>query len=253
MRVPFVILFVTALFPAILPAQDVLPSPITVLQQWQQSQQSATDGIVGLRVRERILRVSNGPLGNHRLETVAELMSPLNRLLWRRTLQEARLNGRSLNRRQLNRIEQNNLNQLGTRFTALYNILPPATRLLTRMRSFGSTIMEQVGNQQAYRIEAEPQQDFSSDRPGLPTIERVTYWITPQTGQLVQTRIEFALQGDLKPTVVTTTYHRIKGLDLPERMHLESMVQQRRRLRTFTVLVTIDASYDNYQAISQLD
>ncbi|MDX1548811.1 MAG: hypothetical protein R3247_17565, partial [Rhodothermales bacterium] len=50
-----------------------------------------------------------------------------------------------------------------------------------------------------------------------------------------------------RPLVVVTEYARVEGLDVPRRRRLEGSTQMKRRLRTYTVLYSYQARYDDYR------
>ena len=49
------------------------------------------------------------------------------------------------------------------------------------------------------------------------------------------------------PFTITTTYRRIDGLDLPVARTVEGTIPTRRRMRTFTLLFRLEATYSDYR------
>jgi hypothetical protein len=80
-------------------------------------------------------------------------------------------------------------------------------------------------------------------------VERLTLWLTPD-GHLRRSRALLSPRRPPRrdaPFVVTTDYARVQGLDVPAHRHIEGIVQQRRRERSFSMLFDYTATYSDHE------
>ena len=87
-------------------------------------------------------------------------------------------------------------------------------------------------------------------KPGSNTpTARITLWLRRADKVLLRSQVVFLTSGSAT-TSVTTSYQRVSGLDVPKARRLEILLQEQRRLRVFTSLLTLDALYSDYRLSS---
>ena len=220
-------------------AQDD-PSRPDYYRQWLQEQVDQWQQIAAVSFRETTRRTVDGPSGNQRVRLSADVtVYPGDRDM-ERTITAAELNG--------NRVPDDRLAELAGRWANFSrNLGREATafgdlrlRLLQRTRPTGRPDLERHDGRALYRV------DLISTVPRL-RIDRITLWFDAGDGRLVRSRTIFRPQAQRNTLIVEYSYRRIGTLDVPDRRRIEATVQQKRRLRHFTTIVTVDSTFEDFR------
>lgn len=193
---------------------------------------------MSVRLRESLDREIDGPRGPYRIRVRGTLqLSPL--LRPRRFVDELWINGEPTRLEKREQIERRMHHGLGLVARDLQRPPALAIRTLAHAEAEGATDRVQLDGAVAWRI--------VGTRPfRRGPSERWTAWFTPSSTspRLLRLRRERPLpDGGVLDRM--TTYRRLDGLDLPVSHTVDAQIEQRRRLRTYTLVVHAEATYDD--------
>lgn len=213
------------------------PAPEALVRAWLAEQAAAAEAVTHAAVAERAVHTADGPFGQRHMEVEGRLRGQLRRPeTWTRNVDAIRINGRPVPPRHYERFERGG--PLPQRKELLAPPLPPV-RLLRGLRPAGPPAPATVEGVSAWRLDALP-------RTAETLLDRATLWFGRAEGRLLRSRVILRPPRAGGPTVVTTDYDRVEGLDLPRRRQAEGTTRTRRRLRTFTVVYALDVRYEGY-------
>lgn len=108
-----------------------------------------------------------------------------------------------------------------------------------------------AGLHPAGTLQSDPQADraLRLDLIGAPdqSVERLTLWFTPRGDRLLRARLLARHRPEDPPLVVETHYRRYRGLDVPERRHVEGSMLVTKRGRTYTLRYEQQVAYRDYR------
>lgn len=248
-RLPMV-RFALVLFVLLAPparAQSASPEAIALVSRWAEATRAAVTRVERVDYVETIDQFVDGPFNRHRLGSVSDVNYYFDRDQPDRQLREVRIDGRPVLPMRA-RIAQERLRRALPGFEAVRRAMGLPLQALGTLRPTGRLIAEEIDGRAVLRIEAVP-------RTASGPVERATLWFTrPRTDRdvpvLIRSRVVF--QRDVPrahPILVTTDYDRIDGVPVPRLRRVEATLQQRRRIRTFTVLVSVDLAFDEIRVI----
>ncbi len=152
----------------------------------------------------------------------------------------AELNGRRVPDDRLEELTNrwsNFTRDLGQESTAFADL---RQRMLQRTRPTGKPTLERHAGKDMYRV------DLLSTVPRL-RIDRMTLWFDAADGRLVRSRTIFRPRAQRTSLIVENEYRRIGQLDVPVRRSIEATVQQKRRLRHFTTIISLQSSFEDFK------
>ncbi len=241
------------------------PAPEALVRTWISEQVEAAADLAHAAVTERAVRAADSPFGSRRVESETHLSgTPGQPETWTRDLRALRTNGRPVPPAQRERLERRHRGRLTPPGTppgrggsapdprkrrpgsfvlpgeeALLTPAPLPLHLVRRLRPTAPPAAAEADGVPAWRLDA-------VTRTSGTVLDRATLWFERAGGRLLRSRLVLRPPRMSGPVVVTTEYARIEGLDVPRRRRAEGAMQMRRRLRTFTVLYTLDATYEDY-------
>ena len=228
---------------AVLPAgAQTPPTPEALVRGWRASQEAMGSNIRRVALHEETIWGLDGPFGIRTLRREAEVSGVRGAERWDREILRVEVNGRGVPRARWDQADQQRLRMVGPPAEAATRAVTQLHQLLRNVIPAGDVAPERVeGGIAAWRVELVP-------RGRRETLQRLTLWFSREQGHLVRSRVVF--QGRRRggtPLIVTTLYRRHEGLDVPRRRHLEGSTQMRRRLRTYTLLFSFEATYSDYR------
>lgn len=227
------ILFVLAL--ATMPAV-AQPTADALLDAWLSEWDAAAERLASVELGETQTRTVEGPRGTLEIETMGTLvLYPEGRP--RRSVASATVNGEPLELEKRSHMERRLSRALGPASMDLRRPAPLPIRILATSEPLGAVERTRLGTTLAWQMSlARP------SRRGPP--ERLTAWFTTSSTEprLLQLQRDRRLRHQDTLTRVTT-YTRVDGLDLPVRHTVDAQIEQRRRLRTYTLTLRSDARY----------
>lgn len=222
-----------------LAAQEA-PRPGVLLRGWLASQDAMASNLARVALREEAAWTLDGPFGVRRLLTLAEVEGSTGDEAWQRRVLEVEVNGRRVPRERWEQAEQQRRRLMDPRAETAARAVVQIHQLLAKLRPAGDTSRDALDGVRCWRIELVP-------RNRREAIERVTLWFSRSDGHLARSRVVVERRRGAMPFIVTTDYRRVEGLDVPRRRHIEGTTQMRRRLRTYTILFTYEATYADYR------
>lgn len=232
---PRLLLLLTAAL-AVSPLARAQPSADELLATWREAAQRSAEDVVGVRLREILERSIDGPRGEFRILTVGDTqLSPL--LRPRRFVDELWINDEEKEVSELQELERRLQHALGPAAGDLRRPPALAVRTMAHAVAEGAVDRVQLDGTAAWRI--------SGTRP-FPRgpRERLTVWFTASrtSPQLLRMkRVRSLPDGGLLSR--RTTYRRVDGLDVPLLHTVDAQIEQRRRLRTYTLVLRAEATY----------
>jgi len=224
------------------PAAPAQPAPRgeRLLEAWRASTRQVFDDVDEMAWTERADLAVEGPGGTDRLRTVTAVRGGTDAGM-NRDLQRAEWNGRPVPAGRLAFLERRMRRAYGPGFEWVRRPLPPEARLFAAFRAEGNARPDQLDGTPAWVVEVVPARE--RDR-----FEGGTLWFSRERGdvRLLRSRLVGRIPRG-RSAVVTTDYVSVEGLDVPRRVRAEAVVQQRRRLRVFTVLLTLDATLEGHR------
>lgn len=193
--------------------------------------------IAEVEVVEQTTRTLDGPFGRHRIELKTRLTGSLQGGPWHRETLGATLDGSPRPNAQGRGLERRSMGMLGPEFRSLFRMAQLPRRRIGRLQPIGPLQEDERDGKATWRLEAAPR------NPDTP-LERVTLWFSP-AGHLVHSRMIMRKRGSL--LISTVDYMRLQGLDVPRARNIEGTLQTKRRMRTFSTLFTLEATYDAYR------
>lgn len=211
------------------------PDPALLMRRWAASQAEDARNIQRIIIEERTERVLDGPFGLRTMRVHARLTGSPRSSDWRRDILEAFANDRELTDREYRRFRSNH--HLGSRQPEwlLEDFLLPS-HLLAGMKPVGSATRVRWGEDVALQF------DVATLNARAP-VHRVTIWMDPDHARLLRTRAVWRRPEGGATTLVTTSYSRIGGFDVPVRRSIEGTTRTRRRLRIFTLVFRVETEY----------
>ena len=232
---PRLLILLTAAVAISSPARSQ-PSAGELLDTWRKAAARSADGGVSVRLRETLVRDIDGPRGEVRIRTVGDTeLSPL--LRPRRFVDELWIDGEPTDVDKTQGMERRLRHALGPVARDLRRPPALAVRTLAHAEADGAVERVQLDGALAWRI--------VGTRPlRRGPRERLTAWFTASSTspRLIRLRRERSLPdgGSLDRM---TTYRRVGGLDVPATHTVDAQVEQRRRLRTYTLVLRAEATY----------
>lgn len=217
------------------------PQPDTVLDDWLASQDEQARTVSRIDLTEDAVWTVSGPFGARMTELTAHITGTPGTPDWSRELVAVEVEGRTLSPEERQRVERHRRRLFGS---LSRQPLPNPARLIRTMEPLGTTRVDTINGMARWRIDLTPLSN--STPPRRHPVERATLWFDPDTRALVQSRVLVRGRRMDSPFIVTVAYTTRSGLDVPRRLHIEGTVQNRRRLRDFSLLVTYDATYRDY-------
>lgn len=225
------------------------PSPEALLRGWLSAQAEAAGGLAGIEMMEQTTHVLDGPFGAREVQLEAFIQGTPGTRDWDRDVRSLRIDGQEVGperRRRLERQRGYGIDRRHARDLIIAMLLPP--ELLIRMQPTGRVLEAEEDGALYWRLDL-----LMPEAERLP-LERVTLWFTPRYRRLHHSRA--ILRSPAGPPgergaslLVTTYYDHLEGLDLPRRRHVEGTLQTKRRMRTFTLLMTVDTTYHDYRFV----
>lgn len=230
-----------ALLLLVLPAAaQEAPRPEALLRGWLTSQDAMASNLARVALREEATWTLDGPFGVRRLRTEAEVEGGEGDESWHRRVLAVEVNGRRVPRERWRQAEQQRRRMIDPHAESAARAVVQIHQLLRKLQPAGVVVRDEIDGRRAWRLELVPRR--RRDAP-----ERVTLWFDRTAGHLARSRIVVQTRRSATPFIVMTEYHRVEGLDVPRRRHIEGTTQMRRRLRTYTLLFTYEARYGDYR------
>lgn len=232
-----------------LPAQAQVTSPeaVALLTRWAEATREAFDRVERVDYVETTDQLVDGPFNRHRLGSVADATLYPDRDRPERRIRDFYLDGRPV-RPVRARIAQERLRRAIPGIETVLRAAGLPLQALRGLRPAGAPVFEALDGRPVVRVEAVPRTDRDP-------VERATFWFArPRSAREVPLllRSQVILRPDVpraRPIIVTTDYDRIEGVPVPRRRRVEATLQQRRRIRTFTVLITVDLAFDDVRVV----
>lgn len=219
------------------PAAD--SSARDLLRQWHTAQAERLDRVERFTAKEAAAWTLDGPFGTQAMEMTAHITGTQGD--WDRTVASVRVNGRPVVPERWERMRRRRQHLAGPEAEAMTRSVLQLPRLIRWMRPASRPTEEVLDDQQVWRFDLVPERPRS-------VIERLTLWLAPD-GYLLQSRALLRPRRHPAPFIITTDYTRIQGLDVPAYRHIEGIVQQRRRERTFSMLFDYTATYTDHELV----
>jgi hypothetical protein len=216
------------------------PSRQDYYRQWLRGQVEQWEQVETVTLREATRRTLDGPSGIQRVRLAADVIVYPGDRDMERTITAAEFNG--------NRVPEDRLDEFAGRWARFTRDLGrEATsfadlrlRMLQATRPTGRPDLERQDGREVYRL------DLISTVPRL-RIDRITLWFDARDGSLVRSRTIFRPREERSTLIVENEYRRIGGLDVPTRRKIEATIQQKRRLRHFTTIVTVESQFEDFR------
>ena len=225
----------------LLPAQaQEAPRPRTLVRAWLASQVERGGDIGRVELHERAEWTVDGPFGVRRIRWVADVSGGPDTDGWRREPISVTANGRRIPLRRWGELEKQRRTMMGPHAEAVARAVIQFHKVISTMRPTGETMAEMIEGVPCWRVEM-----VSPNR--REAVERYTLWFARTEGHLVRSRALVRAPRTDRPFLVTTDYTRLEGFDVARRRLMEGTTQMKRRLRTYTLLFTFEATYSDYQ------
>ncbi len=220
------------------------PAPGVVVDAWRARTRAAARGVDRVEVDEAADRRIDGPRGTVEIETVARVALAFGEQ-GRRTVTQATLDGAAVSPERLARLDDRYERAFGRRVAEATRELRLVPMPLARGRATRLDASD-VDGRPAWRVSLDlppgpPPPRGEGPQPGPPPTAEA--WFTRSAGapRLLRMRLRGELRG--RAFVRTVDYAPTGGLDVPSAAETRVEVQQRRRLRSYTTLVTVRARY----------
>lgn len=221
------------------PAAAQAPDAQALLQAWQSAWAAAEAGLAEVVLDEEMAYRMQGPRGPIELRTrgVVRLV-PGTRP--QRTLAGGDLNGTPLSAEDIATLEER-FDRTGGPHAAHARRPPPLPGvLLARARAAGTPEPDRIGQRDAWRVALVfPGGEGHAERRALAWFAQTAPGETPR---LLRTRFEVRVP-DEGEVVFVTLFRPVEGIDLPSATRREMTLQQRRRLRHFTISMETEGRY----------
>ncbi|NBC17520.1 MAG: hypothetical protein GVY18_09435 [Bacteroidetes bacterium] len=204
-----------------------------LLRQWHTAQAERLDRVARFTAEEAAAWTLDGPFGIQEMEVTAHITGTQGD--WDRTVASVRVNGRPVAPERWERMRRRRQHFAGPEAEAMTRSVLQLPRLIRWMRPASRPSEETLDDRPVWRFDLVPERPRS-------VIERLTLWLAPD-GRLLQSRALLRPRRHPAPFIITTDYARVQGLDVPAYRHIEGIVQQRRRERTFSMLFDYTATY----------
>lgn len=207
-----------------------------LVERWTDELRAALAAVETVRYTEHVVHEVDGPFATRRTRLVHDVTLEDRRL--HRHLRQAEIDGEPVESERLAHGRKRMRHAMGRDIDLFFDAGDLPVHMLAEMRPVGTPTREDVNDRSAWRVELLPQR-------GEDTVERATLWLSRgRTPRLLRSRL--LLRGEEPGTVITVTtdYRTVAGpsglLALPHRQLTEGVLQQQRRWRTFTVLLTTE-------------
>ena len=225
----------------LLPAQaQEAPRPRTLVRAWLAAQVERGNDIGRVDLREQAEWMADGPFGVRRIGWEADVSGGPDTDGWTRDPISLNANGRRLPLRRWKELERQRRSMIGPHAEAVARAVIQFHQVISKMRPSGETMAEVIDGVPCWRVEMMPP---NRREP----VERYTLWFARDEGNLVRSRALVRAPRTDRPFLVTTDYTRVEGFDVARRRHMEGTTVLKRRLRTYTVLFTFEATYSDYR------
>ncbi|MDX1530781.1 MAG: hypothetical protein R3362_04580 [Rhodothermales bacterium] len=210
------------------------------LRQWAAEVRAALESVEAVTYRERFWQEVDGPFATRSLGTESVVTrrpgsDPQRRLL------RAEVEGRPVPPPTLLRTERRLRRALGADYRLVRRALELPLEAFRLFEPTGPLVPTTLDGRPAWRLDAVAR---DSDLP----VERAALWFAPEPRRPTLLRSRVVLSGRAGTSaVVETAYDAAGGLPLLRRRTVEARLQQRRRIRTFTVLVTAEVTVDQVE------
>ena len=216
------------------------PRPETLVRAWAASQGAHADEIEGVTLREHSEWTIDGPFRLRRTRLVADVHGERDGEGWARDPVEVAIDGRPVPLERWQQWERQRRQLLGPRTEEAARTVILLHDMLEHLVPAGGAVPDALDGVPAWRVELVA-------RTAREPLDRYTLWFDRQRGHLLRSRAVARPRRSERPLVVVTEYARVEGLDVPRRRRLEGSTQMKRRLRTYTVLYSYQARYDDYR------
>lgn len=219
---------------------QVDPSRPAYYREWLRDQVEEWNKVSSVRLRETTRRTLDGPSGAQNVRLTADVTIYPGERDASRTITAAELNGR--------RVPEDRLPEIASRWSRFASDLGREStafgdlrmRMLQQTRPTGRPVIERHDGRELYRV------DLLSTVPRL-RIDRMTLWFDATDGRIVMSRTIFSPRSQRTSLIVENRYRRIGRLDVPVHRSIEATVQQRRRLRLFTTIISVESSFEDFR------
>ena len=213
------------------------PSADALLNAWLDNWDAASERLDSVGMTETHVRTVEGPRGTLEIETVGTIrLFPGQRP--QRSVVRVSINGEPFELAKRDDMEERLRHALGQTSMDLRRPAPLPIRVLASAEPEGSVQSTRLGSTSAWQISL-----LRPSRRGPP--EHLTAWFTRSrtAPRLLRLQRDRRLRHQDTLTRVTT-YTRVDGLDLPVSHTVDAEIEQRRRLRTYTLVIHSTATYD---------
>lgn len=231
-------LLLMALIPGAALGQST-PEPQALIDQWLRAQHDQIRALAFIELRQEATWTVDGPYGAQSTRWTAHLSAVPGEGLTDYEVESVDVNGRDVPPEHWRQMAQRRFRMLGPALRPHVQGLPRATRLLRSLRPVSSARLDTTTAVPTWRIDA-------VTRAPHPRLDRVTLWFDQSTDRLHRSRLLMRLHPTGPPAIVTTRYRPVDGLDVPTHRRIEGSARTQRRLRTFTVLFTYEATFGEY-------
>lgn len=213
------------------------PSADALLRTWTENWEDAAQGLESVSFDETLLRTIEGPRGTLDIETRGTL-----RLFQsqrpRRTVMDAWVNEDPVELDKRSGMERRLRLSLGRPARYLTRPAPLPIVLLDSAEPIGEIEVVLDGSERAWMLPL-----LRPSRRGPP--ERLTAWFSTSRTEPRLLRLQRDRRLRHRDTLTRiATYARIDGLDVPVSQTVDAQIEQRRRLRTYTLVIRSEATYD---------
>lgn len=216
------------------------PSAEALVASWLRAQRAAEREVVLSETLERRLE---GPRQSLRIETEGSVRyAPGDRP--RRTVRRGTVDGEALTAREIDGLDRRLAYAFGPGGRELGRPPPPPHDVLARAEA-RSVAADRLDGQRAWRValRLDPPPEPGGGRRGRrpPPPDALTAWFSRDGARLLELRLEGRRRGGL--VTRTLRFQRTRGLDVPASASARAELRQRRRLRSYAVEVTSEATY----------
>ena len=220
-------------------AQDA-PRPRTLVRAWLAAQVERGGDIGRVVLREQAEWTVDGPFGVRSIGWEADVTGGPDTDGWTREPISLTTNGRRTPLRRWKALERQRRSMIGPHAEAVARAVIQFHEVISKMRPNGEAMAEVIDGVPCWRVEMVPP---NRREP----VERYTLWFARAEGHLVRSRALVRAPRTNRPFTVMTDYTRVEGFDVARRRLMEGTAQMTRRLRTYTLLFTFEASYSDYR------
>jgi hypothetical protein len=223
-------------------AQQAPPGAAPLLERWVEVATRAEDAAERIRYREAITREIDGPFAVRRVRIVQDVTITGDRV--RRHIHAAEMDDEPIEADRVAHMNRRLRRALGPDYEIATRAGDLAPEALANLRPVGAPRRDRVDNRTLWRVELSPE---NLNHP----VEHATLWMTPDRAAPLLVRSRIRLHGTEPGSVITvyTDYRAVRGpagtFALPSRQRSEAVLTQRRRWRTFTVVVTSERAIDD--------